>query len=222
MQGHELVINKPAQGIEPPAQVFEDFTKNYLLPVEGGYTVDTGGPTMWGITLTDWNRYAPKYGWPKISASNARRGMESEVTRARATKIYEDVYWKGPGLDKFAVSFPKTAAALMDAGVNEGTGTIQPKLRAAMRELGENASDKQVALHIVKSSYDHRNRLATNNPAKYGKYKYGWINRANSLADFIGIDRPGAKRKEAHYGDQDIRSIVADPSANAADMLDAL
>lgn len=84
-----------------------------LLKDEGGYTnnpKDPGGPTNFGITLTDYRKYINKSG----TADDVRN-----MTVEQAKSIYKPKYWDALGCDDLASGVDYT---VFDYGVNSGLG----------------------------------------------------------------------------------------------------
>lgn len=90
-----------------------DFALNGLLKDEGGYTnhpSDPGGPTNFGITLTDYRKYIDKNG-----DANSVKNM----TVAQAKSIYRKRYWDALKCDDLPSGVDY---CIFDYGVNSGVG----------------------------------------------------------------------------------------------------
>lgn len=77
---------------------------------EGRYSnhkSDTGGETMWGITIATARR-------------NGYTGAMRDLPRATAVSIYRNEYLVRPGFDKVLEIYPLVAEELFDSGVNLG------------------------------------------------------------------------------------------------------
>lgn len=86
---------------------------NLVLQSEGGYSNtpgDNGGPTNFGITLTDYRKYIKKTG----TASDVK-----SMTKDQAVSIYKGKYWDALGCDDLASGVDYTC---FDYGVNSGVG----------------------------------------------------------------------------------------------------
>lgn len=86
---------------------------NRLLKDEGGYTNnpnDDGGPTNYGITLTDYRKYINKNG----TASDVKGMSVSD-----AKSIYKSKYWDALDCDSLSSGVDYT---VFDYGVNSGIG----------------------------------------------------------------------------------------------------
>src|SRR5437773_852028 len=89
---------------------------NRLLKDEGGYTNDPrdpGGPTNFGITLTDYRKYIRTNG----SAEDVRK-----MSIEDAKKIYRSKYWDALKCDGLSSGVDYT---VFDYGVNSGIGRSQ-------------------------------------------------------------------------------------------------
>lgn len=94
---------------------FDDaFTK--LVGIEGGYTVDAGGPTRWGVT----EAVARRHGYA---------GDMREYPQDEAKKVYATDYWAPLFCDQLppAMQYP-----VFDAAVNSGVGQATDWLQAAL------------------------------------------------------------------------------------------
>lgn len=97
-----------------------------VLGHEGGYVnhpLDKGGETIWGVTEAT----ARQYGY---------RGDMKSMKREQAIEIYMQLFW----LDRFdRIAFmPKLAYALLDFGVNSGTGRPAEALQRSLNVLNLN------------------------------------------------------------------------------------
>lgn len=160
----------------------------FVLKNEGGYTNDphdSGGPTNWGITIHDYERYM---GHP-VTAKDVEE-MPLEV----AEDIYEAFYWTPLKLEK--VSKPKLAVLLFDQAVNRGVktaakniqfllgldqdGVVGPKTLAAINSCDE----MKTGLSFIKLSQNSYVRIVVNKPSQV-KFLAGWINRTHKLLDLL-------------------------------------
>jgi lysozyme family protein len=93
---------------------------NRLLKDEGGYgndPQDPGGPTNFGITLTDYRKYIKSTG----NATDVKN-----MTRDQASVIYKERYWNVLGCDNLPSGVDYTC---FDYGVNSGVGRPQKALQ---------------------------------------------------------------------------------------------
>lgn len=143
------------------------------LKHEGGETVDSGGYTKWGIS---------QKAYPGLDIKN--------MTRAQMEAIYKRDYWDKIKGDQ--IKDQNAAAVLFDYAVNAGVGAA---VKAAQTVLGVavdgglgpqtlaaiNRAGAGFAGRLTKYRVSFYTRLATSNPAKYGKYLAGWLKRAESF-----------------------------------------
>jgi len=146
---------------EAPRGNFNDALRR-TLQFEGGYTVDTGGPTMKGIS----SRANPDVDLDRVA-------KDPEYT----ANIYKTRYWDPIGADKME---PRMAQVAFDTAVNLGVGRTQQLLKQA-----EGDPEKLLALR-----QQHYNDLIARDPETYGKYGRGWSNRVQTLAKEAGLAVP--------------------------------
>jgi len=120
---------------------------DHVLQEEGGQTVDTGGETKFGISAK---------AHPGLDIANLDIGT--------ARKIYKEEYWDKIDGDNLPGPMQLTA---LDSAVNQGVGKTEQWLKEANGDpLKFNA--------LRKADYE---RLAQEDPEKYGKYLKGWLAR---------------------------------------------
>lgn len=98
---------------------------------EGGFVdhpADRGGATRWGIT-------------EGVARRQGYSGSMRELPKAEAARIYQDLYWTAPGLDRISELAPKLAAELFDTGINMGTGAAVGFLQRALNALNRQGRD---------------------------------------------------------------------------------
>jgi len=165
------------------------------LKWEGGYTVDTGGKTKFGIS---------QKAYPNLDIPN--------LTIEQAREIYRRDYWNRIQGDY--IRSQKTAAALFDYAVNAGVSKSVKAAQAALKAKGYpvtidgvlgagtlaaiNSQGDNLADLITQERVKFYEALVKSNPAKYGVYLKGWLKRAHS---FFSSDRAAAAS----------RSIVKNP-----------
>lgn len=92
--------------------IASDFTacRAWLMPIEGGYTVDQGGPTQEGIEQREYDA------WCKLN--NSTSGPVKDASEATLTAIYKAQYWNPycPFLP------PGVNLVFFDTSVNQGPG----------------------------------------------------------------------------------------------------
>lgn len=162
----------------------------YVLDNEGGWTIDDGGWTMWGIVVSDVAAYRG------VKNSAITEGDMKNLTIQEATAIYKQQYW-----DKLSLSqlFDQNiATCIFDTGVNRGIsvgakyaqkacnmsgagltvdGAIGPKSLAAINGMARSEFIKNYE-SLEWAGYQ---AIAAGNPAKYDRYLKGWDSRAKRL-----------------------------------------
>ena len=112
------------------------------------------------------------------------------MTRSQMEAIYKRDYWNKIKGDQ--ITDQNAAAVLFDYAVNAGVGAA---VKAAQTVLGVavdgglgpqtlaaiNRAGAGFAGRLTKYRVSFYTRLATSNPAKYGKYLAGWLKRAESF-----------------------------------------
>lgn len=102
-----------------------------LVAIEGGYVNnpnDSGGETIWGITLAT----ARHYGYT---------GPMRAMPRAEALRIYKQSYIVAPKIDKLWSLNDRIAYEVFDTGVNCGPGTGIKFLQTALNALNRQGRD---------------------------------------------------------------------------------
>jgi hypothetical protein len=135
-----------------------DTAFNRTLRYEGGYTEDTGGPTMYGIS----------------QRANPDIDVKS-LTPEKAKKIYKERYWDAISGDKLANISPALAQVAFDTAVNQGVDK-------AKQFVEQSGGDPKKILELRGQHYAS---LVKNDPDKYGKYQAGWNNRLADLATSV-------------------------------------
>lgn len=133
---------------------FDEFIKRTFKfeGEKGEITTDTGGLTKYGIS------------------KNANPNVDIEkLTPEQAIKIYREKYYDELG-DLSHLS-KKSRIVAYDASVNHGPGFA----KSMIKKIG-NDPEK-----MLQHRQNHYNHLALSDPAKYGKYHKGWINRIEAI-----------------------------------------
>lgn len=102
-----------------------------LIGIEGGYTNnpnDSGGQTIWGITLAT----ARKYGY---------NGLMSAMPRDQASRIYKQQYIVEPKIDKLWAIDDRIAYEVFDTGVNCGPQRAIKFLQQGLNALNRGGQD---------------------------------------------------------------------------------
>lgn len=167
-----------------------DFAFKYLLENEGFKYVDdlkdSGGPTMFGITLKSYEAYmcAP------VSEDDFRN-----ITLAMAKTFYFKVFWSPMWCDK--MRNPGTAVCIFDSGVLYGLNTAIKMAQKSVSILGATIKfdglmgDTTLGfLNIVSQSdllasyrgfvIDRINSVIAEDP-KNERFRLGWMRRADRL-----------------------------------------
>src|SRR6185312_9585820 len=133
-----------------------------LLKDEGGYTndkSDSGGPTNFGITLSDYRKYINSRG----TAEDVRR---MSVDQAKA--IYRSKYWDALNCDNLPSGVDYTC---FDYGVNSGLGRPRKALQRFKSLSGSN---------LINAINDERTAfLKAIGVGKNARFLKGWLNRVS-------------------------------------------
>ena len=152
---------------------------------DGGYVVDTGGPTRFGITQLNAKKHT------------GYTGDMRQFPKELAVKTYND-YWTDYGLNDIK-GFP-LAAAMFNTVVNSGPGRAS---QFVTRMLGqpEASSSKlkpdwvsalnakpagQAGMEFINQQDKFYDELVAKNAGKYGQYQKGWHNRTAKLKTMLG------------------------------------
>lgn len=177
----------------PPGFVLEEDLKfnramDMTAGLEGGFTVDSGGPTNYGITQSTLDTYQQKNKLPKIDV----RAIKPEYAR----KIAKEEYFVKP---KFHLLPDDVSDVIFDYGFNSGTskaakdlqrtvgatpdGVIGPKTLKAVDNYIEKNGKKSLLKNILDKRQGFMKGLIKQDPEKYGPYEKGWDNRIKSFKD---------------------------------------
>lgn len=160
---------------------FQD-SLNQTLKFEGGYTVDDGGPTNYGITQSTYNDYRYK--------------SVRDISPVEVADIYQKMYWVEANCDIIDAISGEMSMAHFDFSVNSGTGTAKRMLQRSLKvtEDGIIGADTLTALRqslqvskfsTIKNYLDTReayDRSLANWP-KYGDGE--WLPRINKLRSLL-------------------------------------
>lgn len=132
---------------------FDNIAQFVMDDLEGGaqLVTDTGGLTKYGIS---------QKANPDADVKN--------LTRQKALKKYRKDYWNAIKADDLPDDMKAIA---FDTAVNHGAGKAKELLKEA-------ANNPQKLMELRRAEYQ---RLATENPEKYGAYLNGWNNRLDKL-----------------------------------------
>jgi len=169
-----------------------------VLDVEKGYVVDTGGPTNYGVTLTSLIAWGDPDGdgWEEGDFNRDGRIDVEDVknmSKEDATAFYnywwnmldfEDIAWQPVANKVFDMTVnmgPHQAGKLVQRAINctgrsnvKVDGIIGPITR---RELNR-FQPRQILPALREQMENFYRYLIQRNPAKYGNYEGGWLNRA--------------------------------------------
>lgn len=134
-------------------QIFTQVARAEDATGTGVITRDTGGLTKFGIS---------QKAHPDVDVAN--------LTQEKAAAILKSDYWDKIGGDALPANVQHTA---MDAAVNQGVDKANLWLK-------ESGGDPEKFNQLRADDY---NRLAKENPAKYGQYLKGWLNRLENVAN---------------------------------------
>lgn len=102
-----------------------------LVGKEGAYSnhpSDTGGETMWGITIA-------------VARANGYAGPMRSMPRDTAKEIYRRKYFVFPGYDRVAEQSAAVAEELFDTGVNMGPSVGSTFLQRLLNGLNRQGKD---------------------------------------------------------------------------------
>ena len=152
---------------------------------DGGYVVDTGGPTRFGITQANAKKHT------------GYTGDMRQFPKELAVKTYND-YWTNYGLNDIK-GFP-LAVAMYNTVVNSGPGRAS-QFVTRMLGLPESRSGKlkpdwvsalnarpagQAGMEFINQQDKFYDVLVAQNAGKYGPSQKGWHNRTAKLKTMLG------------------------------------
>ncbi len=114
-----------------PGNLTIDQAVDKLIGIEGGYVNnpnDSGGETIWGITIDT----ARRHGYT---------GPMRSMPRSEAARIYKTRYIITPGFDRVWKLSPRLGYELFDTGVNTGPGVPSRWLQENLNTLNRNGKD---------------------------------------------------------------------------------
>lgn len=165
---------------------------SFTFGAEGGYTVDNGGPTNYGITQTTLDGFNAKHGYPSQSVK--------DMTSDDAKFVAKNEYFDGP---QFGNLPDRTAVAAFDYAMNSGQhqaildlqrtvgvnpdGRMGPRTQMAVSQYVSQNGEDALLQDYVSRRQKLMGTLIHNNPAKYGSSQDGWANRIDSLKSYLGV-----------------------------------
>ena len=162
----------------------------FTIVTEGGFVTDNGGDTMYGVTQRVYDLYMSKKKWLPVKPVK-------QITMLEVLEIMGDMYWGPAHCDALP---EQLAIAHFDWAYNHGTAgaakTLQIALgfSAAMADgvIGPKTLAAVAAANVpelVGKYLDVRRTWYKNtallNPAEYGKYIKGWLNRVDALEKYL-------------------------------------
>jgi lysozyme family protein len=166
----------------------------HTLQIEGGYTVDTGGPTNLGVTQSLLDEWCTAFHHPPMDVRY--------LDRATAKQVYLDMFWRPLNCDQ--IPDHEVAAELFDSAVNCGLQTgarfLQKALNCVLAHnrgytfLAEDGAIGPATLEAIRTALREGHKknlvkcqniaqgfyyigLAMGNRDKYAKYFNGWLVR---------------------------------------------
>lgn len=158
--------------------------------IEGGFTIDNGGPTNYGITQNTLNAYQKKHGLPELNV----RDIDPEYS----LKIAKEEYYDKPGFDAFPEG---TAALAFDFGFNAGPsrsikivqdivgakadGVNGPKTKKAVADYVAKNGEKTLNQNIADRIKDYYLNITEGEDPK--KRRNGYMNRINKQKERLDL-----------------------------------
>lgn len=160
--------------------------------IEGGYTVDNGGPTNYGMTQNTLDAYNRQNGYPQQSVK--------DITQDDAKHIAKQAFFDAPGISNLP---DRTAAAAFDYSINSGPhqaikdlqravgakpdGIMGPQTQGKIEKyIAQNGEDALLENYIGQRQ-ELMQTLITRNPKKYGPSAHGWANRISMLKTYLKL-----------------------------------
>ena len=165
----------------------------YTFVNEGGFSnvkEDRGGPTNFGITIHDLEKWRGK----KLTADQVK-----SMAREEAEKIYEAWYWKPIHLDR--IENENVAIALFDRAVLNGLTGVSRHVRVVCGEAEKGNGDKaNFDAHIdevnamnpvafvmrLADRCDLKHRATVAAAPDQARFLKGWLNRVNRMRRLLG------------------------------------
>lgn len=170
--------------------------------VEGGYTIDNGGPTNYGITQNTLDNYVKKNGYEPIDVK--------DISKDDAKNIANELYFKEPKID----SLPdRTAVATFDYAINSGPhqaikdlqrtvgaepdGRIGPQTEQAINAYIKTNGEDALLHDYTERRATLMNNLIMQNPNKYMPNAKGWANRIQNLKNYLNFSQVNQQPTDA-------------------------
>lgn len=158
------------------------------LKNEGGYVVDVGGPTNYGVTQKAFDSYAIKKGFNPKSVK--------DISQDEVGRFYYDEYYTMPKLN--TIPYQSVKGILFDYAVNSGPqkavkdlqkevgievdGVLGPKTLAAVDKYVKQHGEVFLAHQILNRRANFMIKLNQKDPKKYPDLQ-GWLNRISNLKE---------------------------------------
>ena len=173
----------------------------FTLGAEGGYTVDNGGPTNYGVTQTTMNAF---------SAARGEKPMDVKtITPDDAKFIAREMYYKQP---KFDMLPDRVGVAAFDYGYQSGPvqaikdlqrvvgakvdGLMGPGTKKAVdRYVAENGEDDLLAKYLGRRQVLY-STLIRNQPQVHAKNAKGYANRLAGLTQYLAQMKAGGAQAQ--------------------------
>ena len=154
----------------------------FTLGQEGSWSdnpLDSGGPTMQGITLATYQSWAFAQSYPPPSADDLH-----EIDAATVAEIYHDLYWRQVSAD----SLPDGAdLSVFDAAANTGCGTAVRQLQTVLRVTADGivgpitaAAAKRASVFVVIANLADAQEKYYRSLADFPTFGAGWLARVEA------------------------------------------
>ncbi len=216
--GRVLGYRWPQQAGEGPAprsgdgELFEAALR-HVLEMEGGYSddpYDPGGPTQYGITLSDYAKWQSE----TITAASRARLIEElrRITDDKVAAIYRQRYW----VPASCAALPSAIALMQfDASVNHGVGGA---IRMLQQAVGVDADGEIGPLtlaaahaqppHDINQRYAGIRRARYRALAHFWRFGRGWLRRVDATL-------AAASALERRHTDANANTTTAPPTVQA-------
>jgi len=169
----------------PTSLTFDDFADK-TLGLEGGFTVDQGGPTMRGVTWRDNKKELRQLGYTEETLK--------DLTPEDAKKLYKVKYYEKPGLNALPEDIQHLA---FDYSVNSGPvkavkglqkivgapvdGSLGPETLGKVNLYIKKFGSSELKKAYLNERKEFLKDLAKKDPKTHGGSLKGWMNRLTSI-----------------------------------------
>lgn len=155
----------------------------FTLAAEGKYTVDDGGPTMYGVTQSVYDAFRRSHGLPKQTVRY--------ITMTEVADIMQSQYW----VPAHCEDMPDLLGiAVFDCAYNCGVaeaikmlqgcaGVVRDGVVGPLTIKAIDTADPVTLLH----DYLEARRAFYHADKSQAEYLAGWINRVNELQVYLGM-----------------------------------